>query len=266
MSKADLTYIKLVEDILNSGIQVMDRTGTGTIGLTCTRAVYDLKEEFPILTTKKMFFKGAVRELLWFFKGTSNINDMHPSIHKWWQPWADESGLIKGSYPTQWRDFNNQGIDQIAWLVNEIKTNPNSRRLVLSNWNPIEVLKTGTKLPSCLPLCQFFVRNGLLSCQLYQRSADTLLGLPIDVVDYALLTHILAQLCELKVDTLTHVIGDQHIYLNHLDVIKEQISRVPYKGPTLEIKPFSSIEELTEEHFILHGYESHPAIKGAMSV
>jgi thymidylate synthase len=266
MSQADLEYKRLAQDILDNGIKIMDRTGTGTISLVSQRMVFDLSKEFPILTTKKMAFKNAIREILWFIGGISNLNNLHIKVQPWWKDWADETGAIKGCYPEHFRNFNNEGIDQLAWVINEIKTNPNSRRLIISNWNVSQTLRTGCALPSCLPLIQFFIREDKIHAQLYQRSGDMLLGVPIDIVDYALLTHIMAVLTGYQVGILTHCLGDSHIYLPHTEILRGQILREPMPGTQLEIIPFTDLTEITEDHFKLTNYQSHPPLTGKLFV
>lgn len=268
----DDEYIKLCKTILEKGSVRGDRTGTGTIGIFGYQMRFDLQKGFPLLTTKKVYMKGIVAELIWFLSGSTNNNDLLALGTKIWNEWAKEDGSLGPVYGHQLRNFggdwkNNlkNGVDQISWVVDEIKKNPNSRRLIVSSWNPHDMPYQA--LPACHTMFQFYVQDGKLSCQLYQRSGDTLLGIPFNIASYALLTHMVAQACGLEVGEFVHTIGDAHIYLNHVDQIKEQISREPRRSPVLVLDPLiKNIDDFKPEHIKIENYDPHPPIKGAVSV
>ena len=271
-------YIKLVKDILENGEERQDRTGVGTLSIFGTQTKYDLRKGFPLLTTKKVLFDGIVRELLWFLKGSTNINDNLTQHTPIWDAWADSNGDLGPVYGFQWRNWNNDGIDQISNLINDLKNNPSSRRHLISAWNPSVLPDTSKSfetnvangkaaLPPCHAFFQFHVINGKLSCQLYQRSADIFLGVPFNIASYSLLTLMIAQVCDLKVGDFIHTFGDAHIYSNHFDQMKLQLTRKPRNLPTIKInKEVKSIFDFKFEDFVLEDYNPHPHIKGKVAV
>lgn len=256
-------YIKLVEEILANGEERGDRTGTGTISVFGTQSKYDLREGFPLLTTKKVLFKAIVRELLWFLRGSTNINDGLTEHTPIWDAWADENGELGPIYGKQWRNWGGQGIDQISQAIDLIQHNPESRRIIVNAWNVSDL--PDMALPPCHLLFQFYVIKGRLDCQLYQRSADVALGVPFNIASYALLTTLIAQHCNLDPGIFTHTIGDAHIYVNHIEGLKEQIKRRLYPLPTLQVakKP---LEEIEFEDIQLVGYQHHPFIRYQVAV
>lgn len=267
MSYADKRYIKLVKRVLKKGIETKDRTGVGTLSLFGERVKYDLRKGFPLLTTKRVWFNGVLHELIWFLKGDTNIKYLQNNKVHIWDEWADKDGNLGPVYGKQWRDWG--GIDQIKEVVKEIKKNPTSRRLIVNAWNVSELKEMA--LPPCHLLFQFSVRGGeFLDCQVYQRSADLFLGVPFNIASYALLTHAVAHVTHLKVGTLTHVMGDCHIYLNHLDQVKEQVRRYEEEekrpAPTLEINGLKDITRLKEAHITLNHYNPYGKIEGEVAV
>lgn len=259
-------YLSLVREVLEKGEKKEDRTGTGTISLFGMQRKYDLREGFPLLTTKKVLFNGVLRELLWFLRGATNINDGLAQYTPIWNDWADENGELGPIYGKQWRRWgtaDGREIDQISQVIHDIKTNPNSRRLIVNAWNVGEIDKMA--LPPCHMFFQFYVVNGRLDCQLYQRSADVALGVPFNIASYATLMMMVAQECELEPGIFTHTMGDTHIYLNHVEGLKEQLTRTPGPLPQLKIakKPFW---ELQYEDFELVNYQHQPFIKFQISV
>ena len=261
---------------MNEGTRKEDRTGTGTISLFGAQMRFCLSDGFPLLTTKKLHTRSIFHELLWFLKGDTNIKYLHDHKVSIWDEWATKEGDLGPVYGKQWRDFN--GVDQISWLIDEIKTNPDSRRLVVSAWNP-EVLpdvslspsdnasRGKMALPPCHCLFQFYVVDGRLSCQLYQRSADIFLGVPFNIASYSLLTHMVAQVCDLAVGDFVHSFGDVHLYLNHMDQALTQLERDPRPLPTLRLNPaVSDIFEFTYEDIEIVDYDPHPSIKAPISV
>jgi thymidylate synthase len=261
-------YHDLLELVLKRGVEKTDRTGTGTISVFGHQARYDLEGGFPMMTTKKLFLKGIIYELLWFLRGDTNVRWLQERGVTIWDEWADENGDLGPVYGSQWRSWpapDGTTIDQIANLVRDIKNNPDSRRLIVTAWNPVEVPKMA--LPPCHCLFQFYVANGKLSCQLYQRSADIFLGVPFNIASYALLTMMLAQVTGLKPGEFIHTLGDAHLYLNHLDQAREQLSRKPYPLPTMRINPdVKDIFAFTREDFVLENYQAHPTIKAEIAV
>jgi len=241
----------------------MDRTGVGTKSVFGAQMKFDLSKGFPLLTTKRVHLPAIIHELLWFLQGDTNIRYLQENHVRIWNEWADENGDLGPVYGKQWRDFG--GVDQISELVEQLKTNPASRRMVVSAWNPPETSKMG--LPPCHMFFQCRVNNGKLDLLMYQRSADMFLGVPFNIASYALLQQMLAQICGLGVGTFTHSIGDAHIYLNHFDQVAEQLSRIPRKLPMMVInsKP-DSIFDFKYENFVLFGYEPHPTIKAPVAV
>lgn len=261
-------YLDLANRILTEGNRRDDRTGTGTISIFGHQMSFDLKEGFPLLTTKKLHTKSIIYELLWFLKGDTNVHYLQEHGVRIWNEWADENGNLGPVYGHQWRswpDHNGGTIDQIANVIDQIKHNPQSRRLIVSAWNVADIDQM--KLPPCHTMFQFYVANGELSCQLYQRSGDVFLGVPFNIASYALLTMMMAQVCGLKPGMFIHTLGDAHLYLNHLDQIREQLTRTPYPLPTMKINPdVKNIEDFVYEDFQLENYQAWPHIKGEVSV
>ncbi len=261
-------YLDLANRILTEGNRRDDRTGTGTISIFGHQMSFDLKEGFPLLTTKKLHTKSIIYELLWFLKGDTNVHYLQEHGVRIWNEWADENGNLGPVYGHQWRswpDHNGGTIDQIANVIDQIKHNPQSRRLIVSAWNVADIDQM--KLPPCHTMFQFYVANGELSCQLYQRSGDVFLGVPFNIASYALLTMMMAQVCGLKPGKFIHTLGDAHLYLNHLDQIREQLTRTPYPLPTMKINPdVKNIEDFIYEDFQLENYQAWPHIKGEVSV
>ncbi len=261
-------YLNLVKDILENGTQKGDRTGTGTISVFGRQLRFNLQEGFPLVTTKKVHLKSIIHELLWFLQGDTNIRYLKENGVKIWDEWADENGELGPVYGHQWRSWpgpDGGSIDQISQVVNQIKSNPDSRRIIVSAWNVAEV--NNMALPPCHTLFQFYVADGKLSCQLYQRSADVFLGVPFNIASYALLTLMLAQVCNLQPGEFIHTFGDTHLYLNHLEQAKLQLSRTPKPLPKMELNPeVKSVFDFKYEDFTLTGYEPHPAIKAPVAV
>ncbi|MES2800401.1 MAG: thymidylate synthase [Bacteroidota bacterium] len=261
-------YHDLLRHILDNGTKKEDRTGTGTISVFGYQMRFDLAKGFPVVTTKKVHLRSIIIELLWFLRGDSNIAYLKENNVSIWDEWADENGDLGPVYGYQWRswpDGNGGTIDQIAKLVENLKKNPDSRRHIISAWNVADV--DNMALPPCHSLFQFYVIDGKLSCQLYQRSADTFLGVPFNIASYALLTMMLAQVCDLEVGDFVHTFGDAHIYSNHLEQVELQLSRDFRPLPTMKINPeIKNIFDFTYEDFELVGYDPHPHIKGAVAV
>lgn len=286
---ADAEYSELLEEMVAEAEHeqaLENRTDTKSFKIFGHQMRFDLSKGFPLLTTKKVHMRSIVAELLWFLSGSTNNNDLLERGCTIWNEWATaeqcakfgrEPGNLGPIYGHQWRNFGEinhntkvgrierKGFDQISWVLNEIKTNPNSRRLIVSGWNPQEVDKVA--LPPCHTLFQFFVKHGKLSCQLYQRSADVFLGVPFNIASYALLTHMVAQVCDLEVGEFVWTGGDVHLYENHLEQAKEQLSRAPFSAPTLRLNPeIKNIFDFTAEDIEVLNYESHPAIKAEVAV
>jgi len=261
-------YLDLMKDILETGASKTDRTGTGTLSVFGRQLRFDLSEGFPLLTTKKLHTRSIFIELLWFLKGDTNIKYLHDHGVTIWDEWADEKGDLGPVYGHQWRSWpapNGQTIDQITNVINQIKQKPDSRRHIVSAWNPAEVDKMS--LPPCHAMFQFYVADGKLSCQLYQRSADLFLGVPFNIASYALLTCMVAQVCGLKPGDFVHTFGDLHLYLNHLDQARLQLSRECRPLPTLWINPkVTQLDQFQFEDFKLLNYDPHPAIKAPIAV
>lgn len=261
-------YLDLLQHVLDNGTKKGDRTGTGTISTFGYQTRYDLGEGFPMVTTKKLHYKSIVHELLWFLKGDTNIKYLKENGVRIWDEWADENGDLGPVYGYQWRSWptpNGGSIDQIAKVVDSIKNNPDSRRHLVSAWNP--ALVDDMALPPCHTMFQFYVAEGKLSCQLYQRSADSFLGVPFNIASYALLTMMIAQVTGLEPGEFVHTFGDLHIYENHLEQVKLQLTREPKKLPQLKINPeVTNLFDFKFEDFELVGYESHPHIKGVVAV
>lgn len=261
-------YLDLLQHVLDHGTPREDRTGTGTVGVFGYQMRFPLGKGFPLLTTKKLHLRSIIYELLWFLRGDTNIQYLHDHKVTIWDEWADENGDLGPVYGSQWRswpDGRGGTIDQIANVVNEIKANPYSRRLMVTAWNPAEIQDMA--LPPCHCLFQFYVSNGKLSCQLYQRSADIFLGVPFNIASYALLTMMMAQVCDLEPGDFVHTLGDAHIYQNHLDQVKLQLTRDPRPLPQMLINPEKKdIFSFDYEDFTLTNYDPHPHIKGEVSV
>ncbi len=261
-------YHELMRTILEKGSRKTDRTGTGTISIFGYQMRFDLAEGFPLLTTKKLHIKSIIYELLWFLKGDTNIKYLQENGVKIWDEWADEHGNLGKVYGHQWRSWegaNGKTIDQITQIINQIKKNPDSRRLIVSAWNVADIETMA--LPPCHALFQFYVANNKLSCQLYQRSADVFLGVPFNIASYALLTYMIAQVCDLEVGEFIHTLGDAHLYLNHLEQADLQLNRNIKPLPTIKINPtIKSIFDFVYEDFELLNYEPHPHIKAAVAV
>jgi thymidylate synthase len=261
-------YHDLMETVLRRGVEKRDRTGTGTLSLFGHQMRFDLAEGFPLVTTKKLFTKAIIYELLWFLRGDTNIAYLKEHGVSIWDEWADAKGELGPVYGQQWRswpDGHGGAIDQITNLIADIKRNPDSRRLIVTAWNPADVPKMA--LPPCHCLFQFYVANGKLSCQLYQRSADIFLGVPFNIASYALLTLMVAQVTGLKPGEFIHALGDAHLYLNHLDQAREQLTRKPYPLPHMRLKPeVKDIFAFRYEDFVLENYQAHPHIKAEVAV
>lgn len=290
-------YLDLCKKILNEGHYKDDRTGTGTYSIFGYQVRYNLSDGFPLLTTKKVFLRGIIHELLWFISGSTNIKYLVDNNVHIWDDWAYKAyknsnefegedmkqfaerikgldandpfvkkwGELGPVYGRQWRNFNEEGVDQLAILIDQIKNNPNSRRLIISAWNPCEVDQMA--LPPCHSFMQFYVIDGKLSCQLYQRSADVFLGVPFNIASYSLFTMMIAQVCGLKAGEFIHTMGDAHIYSNHVEQIKLQLTREPKKLPTMKINPnVKSIFDFKIDDFTLEDYDPYPAIKGEVAV
>ncbi|WP_226658152.1 thymidylate synthase [Pseudalkalibacillus hwajinpoensis] len=262
------TYLQLCEEILHKGTKKSDRTGTGTMSVFGHQMRFDLQEGFPALTTKKLHLRSIIHELLWFLKGDTNVKYLQDNGVRIWNEWADENGELGPVYGHQWRSWtgaDGSTVDQIAKVVEQIKTNPNSRRMVVTAWNPSEV--DDMALPPCHCLFQFYVADGKLSCQLYQRSADVFLGVPFNIASYALLTMMMAQVCDLEPGEFIHTLGDAHIYNNHIEQVQLQLTRETRTLPKMKINPeVKSIFDFSFDDFELTDYDPHPHIKGEVSV
>ena len=271
-------YLDLVRRALNEGAVKGDRTGTGTRSVFGHQMRFDLSEGFPLVTTKKIHLKSVIHELLWFIKGDTNIEYLTDNGVRIWNEWADENGNLGPVYGHQWRNWNSEGVDQLINVIETLKTNPNSRRMLVSAWNP-SVLPDTTKsfsenvangkaaLPPCHAFFQFYVADGKLSCQLYQRSADIFLGVPFNIASYALLTEMMAQVCGYQSGEFIHTLGDAHIYTNHMEQVELQISRDPKPLPTLKLNPnVSDLLAFKYEDIEILNYDPHPSIKGTVAV
>ncbi|HAC21394.1 MAG TPA: thymidylate synthase [Porphyromonadaceae bacterium] len=261
-------YKELLERVLNEGAFKEDRTGTGTKSVFGHQMRFNLEDGFPMITTKKLHLKSIVYELLWFLKGDTNVKYLQDHGVRIWNEWADADGDLGHIYGYQWRswpDYNGGHIDQISEVVETIKNNPDSRRIIVSAWNVADL--NNMNLPPCHAFFQFYVADGKLSLQLYQRSADIFLGVPFNIASYALLLMMMAQVTGLKPGEFVHTLGDAHIYMNHMDQVKEQLSREPRTLPTMKINPeVKSIFDFEFEDFTLEGYDPHPHIKGVVAV
>tara|TARA_B100000929_G_scaffold103056_1_gene81518 strand:- start:294 stop:1118 length:825 start_codon:yes stop_codon:yes gene_type:complete len=271
-------YHDLLQHILDHGAEKGDRTGTGTKSVFGYQMRFDLSEGFPMVTTKKVHLKSIIYELLWFLKGDTNIKYLQENGVRIWNEWADEHGDLGPVYGHQWRNWNSEEIDQISEIIETLKTNPNSRRMLVSAWNPSVMPDTSVSfsenvangkaaLPPCHAFFQFYVADGKLSCQLYQRSADVFLGVPFNIASYALFTMMMAQVCGYEPGDFIHTFGDVHIYSNHMEQVKLQLSRTPRALPIMKMNPeITNIFDFSFEDFKLEGYDPHPAIKGKVAV
>ena len=271
-------YLDLVQHVMENGVSKNDRTGTGTKSIFGYQMRFNLEDGFPLVTTKKLHLKSIIHELLWFLKGDTNIKYLQDNGVKIWDEWADKNGDLGPVYGSQWRNWNNDNIDQISNLMEMIKKNPKSRRMIVSAWNPSVLPDTSISfdeninngkaaLPPCHAFFQFYVANGKLSCQLYQRSADIFLGVPFNIASYSLFTHMVAHVCKLKVGDFIHTFGDAHIYTNHFDQVKLQLCRKPNKLPSLKIKRnVNDIFDFKYDDFEILNYNPHPHIKGVVSI
>ena len=261
-------YLELLAEILESGAVKTDRTGTGTRSLFGRQLRFDLNQGFPLVTTKKLHLRSIVHELLWFLQGDTNIAYLRANKVGIWDEWADENGDLGPVYGKQWRRWagpDSVEIDQMRWVVDEIKRNPDSRRLIVSAWNVADLPRMA--LMPCHAMFQFYVAGGRLSCQLYQRSADVFLGVPFNIASYALLTHLVAQSCGLAVGDFVHAFGDVHLYSNHVDQAREQLARAPLALPSLALDPsVTDLFEFRAEHIAIEGYHSHAGIKAPVAV
>ena len=271
-------YHDLVKHVLDNGNTKADRTGTGTKSVFGYQMRFDLSQGFPMVTTKKLHLKSIIYELLWFLKGDTNINYLTENGVRIWNEWADENGYLGPVYGHQWRNWNNDEIDQIKEVIHSLKTNPDSRRMLVSAWNPSVLPDTSKSfsenvahgkaaLPPCHAFFQFYVADGKLSCQLYQRSADIFLGVPFNIASYALFTMMMAQVCGYKVGDFIHTFGDAHIYNNHQEQLNLQLSRAPRTLPTMVLNPeIKNIFDFEFDDFTLVNYDPHPHIKGAVAI
>ena len=271
-------YLNLVRYVLDHGVEKSDRTGTGTKSVFGYQMRFDLSEGFPMVTTKKLHLKSIIYELLWFLKGDTNIGYLKENGVRIWNEWADENGDLGPVYGHQWRNWNSENIDQIKDIVKTLKHNPDSRRMLVSAWNPSVMPETSkpfaenvangkAALPPCHAFFQFYVANGKLSCQLYQRSADIFLGVPFNIASYALFTHMMAKACGYQPGDFIHTFGDAHIYTNHMEQIELQLSRKPKTLPTLKINPNrTDLFEFEFSDFSIENYDPHPHIKGSVAV
>lgn len=273
-----IQYKNLIQEVLEKGAQKGDRTGTGTKSIFGHQMRFDLSEGFPMLTTKKLHLKSVIYELLWFIKGDTNIKYLQENGVRIWNEWADENGDLGPVYGHQWRNWNSEDIDQLLDVVETLKTNPNSRRMLVTAWNPSVLPDTSVSfaenvannkaaLPPCHAFFQFYVADGKLSCQLYQRSADIFLGVPFNIASYALLTMMMAQVCGYEPGDFVHTLGDAHIYSNHMEQVNLQLTREPRALPRMKINPdVKNIWDFKFEDFELEGYNPHPHIAGKVSI
>lgn len=274
-------YLELMRHVKEQGVYKSDRTGTGTYSIFGYQMRFNLADGFPLVTTKKCHLRSIIHELLWFLRGDTNIHYLQENGVSIWDEWATDEGELGPIYGKQWRSWegpNGEMVDQISWLIEEIKTNPDSRRLVVSAWNPVvlpDVSKSPRQnaaddlqaLPPCHCLFQFYVQNGRLSCQLYQRSADIFLGVPFNIASYALLTMMIAQVCKLQLGDFVHTFGDAHLYSNHMEQVEAQLSRTPLPMPQIKLNPIiDNLFDFTIDDFELLNYQAHPHIKAPVAV
>lgn len=271
-------YQDLLQHIKENGLEKKDRTGTGTISVFGYQMRFDLKNGFPLVTSKKLHLRSIIYELIWFINGGTNINYLNENDVSIWDEWADKNGELGPIYGAQWRNWNNDGIDQLNDVISSLKENPSSRRMIVTAWNPniipnikktfSENVKEGkAALPPCHAFFQFYVADNKLSCQMYQRSADVFLGVPFNIASYSLLTFMIAQVCELEVGEFIHTLGDAHIYLNHIEQVDLQLTREPLELPKLELNPkIKNIEDFKYEDIEIVDYKFHPPIKGKISI
>ncbi len=271
-------YQDLLQHIKENGVEKKDRTGTGTISVFGYQMKFDLKNGFPLVTSKKLHLRSIIYELIWFINGGTNINYLNENGVSIWDEWANKNGELGPIYGAQWRNWNNDGIDQLNDVISSLKENPSSRRMIVTAWNPniipnikktfSENVKEGkAALPPCHAFFQFYVADNKLSCQMYQRSADVFLGVPFNIASYSLLTCIMAQVCELEVGEFIHTLGDAHIYLNHIEQVDLQLTREPLELPKLELNPkIKNIEDFKYEDIEIVDYKFHPPIKGKISI
>lgn len=258
-------YLDLLRDVLENGVDKMDRTGVGTRSVFGRQMRFDLNKGFPLMTTKKMHLKSIIYELLWFLKGDTNVKYLQDNGVRIWNEWADENGDLGPVYGSQWRNWNGEGIDQIAEVIEKLKKTPNDRRMIVSAWNVGKIAEM--HLPPCHMMFQFYVANNKLSCMLYQRSCDMFLGVPFNIASYALLTMMVAQVCGYELGEFIHTLGDTHIYHNHFEQVREQLSRQPLPLPKMKINPLiKDINDFKYEDFELQGYQCYEAIKGKVAV
>ncbi|MFL2618884.1 MAG: thymidylate synthase [Candidatus Marisimplicoccus sp.] len=271
-------YQDLLQHIKENGVEKKDRTGTGTISVFGYQMKFDLKKGFPLVTSKKLHLRSIIYELIWFINGGTNINYLNENGVSIWDEWANKNGELGPIYGAQWRNWNNDGIDQLNDVISSLKENPSSRRMIVTAWNPniipntkktfSENVKEGkAALPPCHAFFQFYVADNKLSCQMYQRSADVFLGVPFNIASYSLLTYMIAQVCELEVGEFIHTLGDAHIYLNHIEQVDLQLTRDPLELPRLELNPkIKNIEDFKYEDIEIVNYKFHPPIKGKISI
>lgn len=258
-------YLDLLKDIMENGVDKMDRTGVGTRSVFGRQMRFDLSKGFPLVTTKKVHLKSIIYELLWFLKGDTNVKYLQDHGVRIWNEWADENGELGPVYGSQWRNWNGEGIDQIADVIERLKKTPNDRRMIVSAWNVGKIAQM--HLPPCHMMFQFYVANNKLSCMLYQRSCDMFLGVPFNIASYALLTMMIAQVCGYEAGEFVHTLGDTHIYHNHFEQVKEQLSHTPYPLPQMKINPeVKDINDFKYEDFELLNYQSYDTIKAKVAV
>ncbi len=258
-------YLDLLKDIMENGVDKLDRTGVGTRSVFGRQMRFDLSRGFPLMTTKKMHLKSIIYELLWFIKGDTNVRWLQEHGVRIWNEWADENGNLGPVYGSQWRNWNNEGIDQLATVIETLKRNPNDRRMIVSAWNVSKIAEM--RLPPCHMMFQFYTANNRLSCMLYQRSCDMFLGVPFNIASYALLTMMVAQVTGFEPGEFVHTLGDTHIYHNHFEQVREQLSRQPFALPKMVINPdVKNIDDFKYEDFSLQDYQCHDTIKAKVAV